>query len=114
MKVSLVKEQTVRNYEKKHAGARASCVDFISRIKTADWEKPNDIKATFGSVDLLGKGTYRTVFDIGGNNHRFICKYRFGKRSVRLYVLWLGTHAEYTALCDKEQQYTADNHEKYI
>lgn len=65
MNVSLVKEQTVRNYAIKHAGARASCEDFISRIKAADWEKPDDMKATFGSVDILGKGTYRAVFDIG-------------------------------------------------
>lgn len=114
MKVSLVKAQTVLNYAKKHAESKASCEDFISRIKAADWERPDDMKKTFGSVDVLGDGSYRAVFNIGGNNHRIICKYRFGNNSVRLYVLWLGTHAEYTTLCNKGEQYTADNHEKYI
>ena len=44
MKVSIVKEQTVRNYARKHAESRASCVDFMSRISAADWEKPEDMK----------------------------------------------------------------------
>lgn len=114
MRVNLIKAITVRNYARKHAGAKASCEDFISRIKAADWEKPEDMKETFASVDFLGGGSYRAVFNIGGNNHRIICKYRFGNQSVRLYVLWLGTHAEYTTLCHKGEQYTADNHENYI
>lgn len=114
MRVNLIKEQTVLNYARQHAEAMSSCEEFISRIKSADWETPEEIKQTFGSADVLGKGSYRAVFNIGGNNHRFICKYRFGRNSVRLYVLWLGTHAEYSTLCNKGEQYTADNHEKYI
>lgn len=114
MKVSLVKEQTVLNYVRKHADTKASCEDFIGKIKSADWDKADDIKKTFGSADILGNGSYRAVFNIGGNNHRFICKYRFGNTSVRLYVLWLGTHAEYTTLCNNGDQYTADNHKEYI
>lgn len=74
MKVSLVKEQTVLNYAKKHADSKASCVDFIGKIKSADWDIPEDIKKTFGSADNLGDGSSRVVFNIGGNNHRIICK----------------------------------------
>lgn len=114
MKVNLVKEQTLLNYAKKHAESKASCMDFISKIESADWDKPEDIKKTFASADNLGDGSSRVVFNIGGNNHRIICKYRFGNTSVRLYVLWLGTHAEYTTLCNDGKQFTADNHKKYI
>jgi len=114
MKVSLVKKQTLINYAIKHAESRTSFFDFFSRIKAADWEKPGDMKATFGNADILGKSSDRVVFNIGGNNHRLICTYRFGEKSVRLYVRWLGTHSDYTALCDRKQQYTADNHENFI
>ncbi len=114
MKVNLIKEKTLLGYSQKHAEAKTSCSDFISKIKAADWEKPEDMKSTFRSADILGKGTNRVVFDIGGNNHRVLCKYRFGLKSVRLYVLWLGTHAEYSELCKNKQQYSAENHAKYI
>jgi len=113
MKVNLIKQQTIFAYARKHAESGVSCEDFINKVKSANWEIPEDMKETFGSVDVLGKGSQRIVFNIGGNNHRIICKFRFGRTSVRLYVLWLGTHAEYSALCKKGEQYTAWNHTDY-
>ena len=52
MKVNLIKQQTALNYAQKHAGATSSCERFISAIAAADWEKPEDMKKTFGSVDI--------------------------------------------------------------
>lgn len=81
MRVNLIKQQIVMNYAHKHAESLSSCKRFIHTIKAADWDKPEDMKKTFGSnnVDHL-KGTQKIVINIGGNNHRFICKYRFGKK----------------------------------
>jgi mRNA interferase HigB len=81
---------------------------WLSTIKYADWSQPHDIQLTFGSSDLLGKGSNRIVFDIGGNNYRMICKYIFGKRQVHLFICWIGTHTEYDELCDRNQQYTVN------
>ena len=53
---------------------------------------------TFPSADLLGDGTEKVIFDIGGNNYRIICKYWFSRDDVHLYVKWIGTHAEYDKL----------------
>ena len=75
-----------------------------------DWAQPGDIPKTFGSADLLGNGSDRVVFDIAGNNYRMICKYHFGVTSVHLYIKWIGTHAEYTKLCDDNKQYTVNNY----
>lgn len=77
-------------------------------MKHADWEEPDDIKATFRSADLLGNGSNRIVFNIRGNSYRMICKYHFGITKVHLYIKWIGTHAEYTKLCDKNEQYIVD------
>jgi hypothetical protein len=30
--------------------------------------------------------------------------------NVHHYIKWIGTHAEYTALCKKNQQYSVDNY----
>jgi mRNA interferase HigB len=74
-------------------------------LKQAEWETPGDMAATYGSADLLGKGSNRVVFDIAGNSYRMICKYHFGVTRVHLYIKWIGTHAEYTKLCDNYEQY---------
>jgi len=79
-------------------------------IKNADWETANEILGTFRSADLLGKGTNRIIFDVGGNNYRILCKYQFGEGMVHLFVLWIGTHAEYDKLCAEEKQYTIEQY----
>lgn len=107
MRIHLVKEKTIKGYMNKQARSRSSFDEWLSRIQRADWELPGDIKKTFGAADLLGKRSSRVVFDIGGNNYRMICKYSFGETNVRLYVCWIGTHAEYDALCDDGEQYVA-------
>ena len=79
-------------------------------MKYADWTDPGDIVELFNKADLLGNGSNRVVFDIGGNNYRMICKYWFGVTRVHLYIKWIGTHAEYDTICDALQQYTINDH----
>ena len=109
MKVHLVKMKTLLDYVLKHQNSVAHFNEWRNRLRTADWEQPLDIKSTFNTADVLGNGSSRVVFDIGGNNYRVICKYLFGQREVHLFICWLGTHAEYTKLCAKNQQYTVSD-----
>jgi mRNA interferase HigB len=74
-----------------HARSKSSFNLWLSAIKFADWDKPENIKQTFGTADLLGNRSNRVVFDIGGNNYRMICKYHFGNHQVHLFICWLGT-----------------------
>jgi mRNA interferase HigB len=106
MRIHLVKERTVREYVLVHAGAAASFEDWLKKLAKADWNTPMDILEVFRSADLLGKSSSRVVFDIGGNNHRVICKYVFAREKVWLYVCWIGTHAAYDKLCSQNDQYT--------
>ncbi|MGB8195046.1 MAG: type II toxin-antitoxin system HigB family toxin [Chitinophagaceae bacterium] len=88
-----------------NASARNVFQDWLKKIKTADWEKPADMQQTFRSADILGKGSGRVVFDIGGNKYRMICKYVFGMKQVHLFICWIGTHAEYDKICNESIQY---------
>jgi mRNA interferase HigB len=106
MKVRLVKKKTVLNYAIVHARSQSSFRIWLAGIKFADWYSPGDMLETFGTSDLLGKGSNRIVFDVGGNNYRVICKYWFGITRVHLYVKWIGTHTEYDELCKHNLQYT--------
>lgn len=106
MKVHLIKKGTIEYYGRNNAQSRASFRLWLLTLHGADWNTPEDILDTFGSTDLLGNGSYRAVFDIGGNKYRMICHYVFGEEQAHLFICWIGTHAEYTSLCKQKKQYT--------
>jgi mRNA interferase HigB len=108
MKVHLIKKQSIEDYVLKNARSKASFGIWLSIIKRVDWNQPNEIASTFNSADILGKDSNRVVFNIGGNNYRLICKYHFGNTRVHLFVKWIGTHAEYSKLCNSGKQYEID------
>lgn len=110
MKVHLIRKETIEEFARQNPQSRAPFKDWLTKIKYADWERPADIQATFPSTDLLGKGSGRAVFDIGGNNYRMIGKYAFGDKQVHLFVCWIGPHAAYDKLCKEKQQYTVSNY----
>jgi len=110
MKLHLIRKETLENYALANARSRTSLEELLEKLKHTDWERPTDMKDTFSGADLLGRGCNRVVFNLGGNNYRMICKYAFGERQVHLFVCWLGTHAEYTQLCNNESQYTVSQY----
>jgi len=110
MRVHLIKKHTLQNYVDGHAPGKISFENWVTTVKYTDWETPENNRQTFGSADLLGQGSSRVVFNIGGNNYRMICKYNFGFSQVHLFVCWIGTHAEYNELCDHGEQYTVNEH----
>lgn len=108
MRVRLIKRKTIENFVQRNARSNSSFRIWLTNLKFADWNEPNDILATYGSADLLGNGSNRVVFDIGGNNYRMICKYLFGETKVHLYIKWIGIHEAYSELIKKQGQYTID------
>lgn len=105
MKVHLIKKQTIEDFIKGNAQSRVSFEIWFSIIKRIEWNVPNDIISTFNSADILGNSSERVVFNIGGNRYRMICRYHFGNNRVHLFIKWIGTHADYTKLCNGRKQY---------
>lgn len=105
MKIHLIKKQTIEKYVNTNVQSKTAFTKWLSIVKWADWKEPNDIISTFNSADILGEGSNRVVFNIGGNKYRMICGYHFGKEKVHLFIKWIGTHSEYTKLCDEGKQY---------
>ncbi len=108
MKIHLIKKQTIDEYVKDNIQSRTAFSAWFAIIKWAEWSEPNDIIATFNSADILGKSSKRVVFNIAGNKYRMICSYHFGKNKVHLFVKWIGTHSEYTKLCNDKKQYAVN------
>ena len=110
MRVRLLTKNTVEKYIAFNSQCRAPFESWLESLRDADWDTPQDILATFNGADILGKGSKRVVFNIGGNNYRMICQYYFGKRKVSLFINWIGKHSEYSALCNSGKQFTIDDY----
>ena len=106
MRIRLVKQHTITKYVSKNQNSKKYFDEWLIRLQHADWSNTNEIKLTYNSADILGKSSSRIVFNIGGNHYRMICKFHFGKKKVHLFIMWIGTHAEYTKLFDGDLQYT--------
>ncbi len=106
MKVRLIKKKIIDDYVLQNASSRRAFNLWLNSIKHADWSEPGHIKKTFQSVDFLGNGSDRLVFNIAGNHFRMICKYYFGTFKVSIFIKWIGTHDEYTSLCKNNKQYS--------
>lgn len=70
MKVHLIKRKTIDWFVSENPGSKASFNYWLTVLGKADWMRPEDIKRTYPSADFLGRGTFRVIFDIGGNNYR--------------------------------------------
>lgn len=82
MRVRLIKRKTIEEYVAKNAMSRPSFKRWLMVLSYADWSKPEDIVFTYPSADVLGKGSERVVFDIGGNKYRMIGIILWGQEFV--------------------------------
>ncbi len=63
-------------------------------VLKADWSKPNDVKAQFGSASILQDG--RVMFNIAGNKCPIVVWINYPYRVV--YIRFIGTHKQYDAI----------------
>ncbi len=66
-----------------------------------EWEKPNDIKDSFRSADVINNK--RVVFNIKGNDFRLIVDIEYRLKIV--FVVAIFTHAEYDKIDVKNIRY---------
>jgi mRNA interferase HigB len=60
-------------------------------VEQARWQKPTDVKAVYGTADVVGNG--RIVFDVCGNNYRLVVQFNYAAGIAR--IRFAGTHEEY-------------------
>jgi mRNA interferase HigB len=64
---------------------------WLQEVRAAKWARPTEIKAVYGSADIIGNG--RVVFDICGNHYRLIVQFNYVAQVAR--IRFAGNHAEY-------------------
>lgn len=101
----LIAKKTVVNFYEQRANSKASLAAFMNEVRRADWKKAGDVIENFPTVDVIaGK---RFVFNIKGNHYRLVADIEFIKGIV--FVVWLGTHAEYDKIDVKAVNYVKSN-----
>jgi mRNA interferase HigB len=92
----IAKSALVRFWERQPAGlprkaAQAAMMEWYAAASSASWSHFDELRKTFNSADYVADG--KVVFDVGGNKYRIVGLVAY--RSKRIFVLFVGTHAEY-------------------
>ncbi len=97
----VVSKRTLEAFWGGHADAERALRDWHSLARRATWSDFADVWAEFPTADLvLSESGRKLVFNIRDNRYRLVCLDHFDKQ--RLYVLWLGSHAEYDRIDVKD------------
>lgn len=90
----IIAKRTLREFWERHPDAEPSLLAWHSIVERADWGAPNEVKATFGNASIIAGN--RVVFNIKGNDYRLVAHILYHRR--RVYIRFIGTHAEYDAI----------------
>ena len=85
----------LREFWTLHPDAETPLRSWYTTALAAEWRSLRDARATYPHADAVrsGAGDTLTVFNIGGNKYRLICRVRYDYRLINVrHVL---THAEY-------------------
>ena len=87
----VVKKKTLRDFWRRYPVAETPLRAWLKDAQVARWRTMHDIKEYARTVDVVGDN--RVVFNIGGNKFRLVVLCLLTKG--RLYVRFVGTHAQY-------------------
>ena len=87
----VISRRALRQFWERHADAEQPLRAWFREAKTAEWQRPADVKDRYSSVSVLKKD--RLVFNIKGNEYRLVAAVRYDLGIV--FIRFVGTHAEY-------------------
>lgn len=93
----IVSRKKLADYYLMHAGSKTALEEWYKKVTKAEWKNLNELKQHYLSADYVGNN--RVVFNIKGNDYRLIAIVIFVSQKV--YVRWIGTHAEYDKVAAK-------------
>lgn len=101
----IIAKKTIVQYHQANASSKNSLEAWFKEAEDSNWGKPLEIISDYPSADVItGK---RFVFNIKGNSYRLIADIEF--RLKIIFIVWIGTHAEYDKINVKEVSYVKNN-----
>ena len=102
----VISRKTLVNFGNKHPSAMPPLNAWFAEAKRAEWKSFADIKLNYRSADVVSGN--RVIFNIGGNKYRLVVKIAY--ESKKVFIRFIGTHAEYTKLCSQRKQYVVSEY----
>lgn len=90
----VISRKRLKDYWQQQPEAEQELKAWFAEAENADWAKPTDVKAKYGSASILKEG--RVVFNICGNNHRLVVRINYEFHII--YIRFVGTHEKYDAI----------------
>ena len=87
----VVSKKKIIDYYAKNINAKVALEEWYKKVSKFSWENLNELKEDFPGADYVGNN--RVIFNIKGNDYRLIAIVIYV--SHKLYIRWIGTHAEY-------------------
>lgn len=81
----------------KYADVRAPLREWFLFVERASWGSFSDLRETYRSAEAVGN---KVIFNIKGNSYRLIAIVNYHSKHVL--IRWVGTHAEYDRLTERE------------
>ncbi len=94
----VISGKTLRQFWERYPDAEEALRDWHRRAEAANWRSPQQVKIDYPSASIIGDD--RVVFNVKGNSYRLIAHIRY--RYSRVYVRFIGTHAEYDRIAATE------------
>ena len=101
----IIAKKTLVNFYIKHANSKSNLESWYSEVVDQSWDKPEDIIKLYPMADVItGK---RFVFNVKGNCYSLIVDVEFKLKIV--FIVWIGTHAEYDKIKVEEISYVKNS-----
>ncbi|WP_172914657.1 MULTISPECIES: type II toxin-antitoxin system HigB family toxin [Capnocytophaga] len=94
----IISKKAIVDFYTDHADSQTALSSWAKKVEETDWSSFTDIKNDFNSADYVGND--RFVFNIKGNHYRLVALVLFIPK--RVYIRFIGTHAEYDKIQDIE------------
>ena len=92
--VRIIARSALFRFADRFPDARDPLDAWYALMRRREYRSPNELKAEFRSVSLLGDG--HVVFNVGGNKYRLVVHVRYDQEI--LFVRQVLTHEEYDRL----------------
>ncbi len=96
----IITKKRLEDFGQQYPDAKTSLKFWHDVVTANNFYSVQEVIQVFKTADYVGNE--RLVFNIAHNKYRLIAKFRFHLRAQRVYIRFIGTHAEYDKIKDIE------------
>lgn len=101
----IISVKTLKLFWDREYLAEQALRSWYDEAEKATWKTPQELKQQYINASILSEK--RVIFNIHGNKYRLIVDIEY--RLQILFVVWVGTHAEYDKIDAKKISYAKIN-----